>query len=943
MDSAQRKRVDDLFQAALERPPRERDPFLLHASGGDEALEREVRSLLHWHQEAGSFLESPATIPVAGSGLSMAGEQTNDADPLAAGSRLGPYQIEAPIGSGGMGEVFRAVDTRIGRKVAIKVSSRHFSSRFEREARTISSLNHPHICTLYDLGPNYLVMELVEGPTLAERIRQGPIPLEESLAIAKQLADALEAAHETGVVHRDLKPANIKIRPDGSVKALDFGLAKAALEDTGPASNSPAALSSPGMILGTAGYMAPEQARGEKVDKRADIWAFGVVLYEMVSGRPLFERETVSDTLAAVIGEDPDWQRVPLKLQRLLRACLEKDARLRLRDIGDAGRLLEETSGTTSPAQATSLPHYIRIAAVALPALIAAALAFVHFREKPPETPVARLTILPPEGASFDFDVQPFGVPALSPDGRRLVFGTQSSDVSTRLWVRSLDSLTAEPLRGTEQASLSFPFWSPDGHSVGFNANGKLKKVDISSGFTTTLADAENFGGGSWSSKGIIVFAPRRISGGPLLQVPAAGGSPTPATSLDLSRGEVRHTAPSFLPDGRHFLYSAVNPGASERTIYVGSLDSHERRIVTHFQTSQNPLGNSQAVFASGRLLFLRDFTLLAQPFDDKRLVTTGEAVPIGEQIAQFTVSDNGTLVYQSGVPASRTLAWLDRTGMRLASVGEPGTLGRMFLSPDGKRAIVAVFDRQANNRDLWIYELAGNRRSRFTFDPADELEGVWSPDGSQIVFGSRRRGHYDLYRKQSSGAGAEELLYADDLIKYPSSWSPDGKFVMYYTYGDPKTGNDIWVLPLGGERKPFPFLKTSANEQQGQFSPDGKWVLYRSDDSGRFEIYVAPFPGPGGKRQVSVSGGEQARWRADGKEIFYVEPDGRLMAVGVGDKGAELEIGAVRPLFGPLRTGGGFQYDVSADGQRILAVMPNEHTAPAPLTVVLNWTAGLK
>jgi Tol biopolymer transport system component len=548
---------------------------------------------------------------------------------------------------------------------------------------------------------------------------------------------------------------------------------------------------------------------------------------------------------------------------------------------------------------------------------------------------------VPPEGARFEFDVEPFGSPALSPDGRNLVFGARWGDGTGRLWMRALDSIAARPLRGTDAAAYAYPFWSPDGRMVGFSADGKLKKIDLSSGFTTVLTDTTNFGGGSWNSAGTIVFAPKRVGSGALMQIPAAGGARTTATVLDTTRGERLHTFPWFLPDGRHFLYFASTGGddlniggTSQKTVNLGSLDSYESRIVTH--------ADAPAVYASGYLLFLRDSVLLAQPFDDKRFVTTGEPVPIGQQVAEFTASGNGALVFEVGTAVSRTLAWLDREGKMLGRVGEPGTLGRTFLSRDGKRAVTGVFDRAANNRDLWIYDLLSGRRRRLTFDPASEQEGIWSPDGRRIIFSSARSGVYDLYIKRADGSGAEELLYANKLTKYPSSWSPDGRFILYYAYGDPKTGNDIWVLPLEGERKPVPFLRTGAIEQQGQFSPDGKWVAYRSNESGRFEIHLAPFPGPGVKYQVSIAGGEQPRWRGDGKELFYIGSDGRLMAVPISAGKSGLVIGAPQPLFGTLRTGGGFEYDVSADGQRILAVVPNEKAAE-PLSVVLNWTAGLK
>ena len=867
--------------------------------------------------------------------------QLDDFMSVPAPTRLGPYELVSSIGKGGMGEVWKARDPRLGRDVAIKISAAQFTDRFEREARAIAALNHSNICTLFDVGPNYLVMELVDGPTLAERILQGPIPLEEALGIAKQIADALEAAHEKGIIHRDLKPANIKIRPDGSVKVLDFGLAKAASEAVEYGPDSPTMLSVGGMIIGTAGYMAPEQARGLAVDKRADIWAFGVVLYEMLTAKRLFEGATVSDSLVAILKEEPDLTVVPVKVQRLLRRCLEKDPRRRLRDIGDTMALLDSEPLSTAPLQSgRGMTGWI---AAGVMFGLATLLAFIHFREKAPEAPVVRSSIVPPEKTTFGFDVGPNGVPALSHDGRRLVFGAKSADGSARLWLRSLDSAAAQPLAGTEGADNAYPFWSPDGYSIGFGAEGSLRKVNISGGPAVALADAPGFRGASWSPQGVIVFAPQ--SAGPLQRVLAAGGgTPAPVTELDPARKENSHRWPWFLPDGRHFLYAAVVAGGvNDATILVGSLDSRETRIVAR--------ANSNAVYASGYLLFLRDNILMAQSFDVKRLATTGEAFAVAGQVADhprvvdgfFTVSDKGTLIFQSGVQATQTLTWLDRTGKHIATEGEPGQISNVSLSPDGNRAMVAVFDRSAHNNDLWIYDLKRNLRSRFTFDPAAENAGVWSPDGSQIVFDSERKGHFDLYRKLSSGAGPEELLAADRTAKYPTSWTPDGKFVVYYSTSEQKRGFDLWVLPLEGERKPFPLVKNGFNVQHGQFSPAGGWVAYASDETGRDEIYVAPFPGGGGKRLVSATGGILPRWRGDGKELFYISSDGRLMAAEIAIKGAELEIGAAHPLFGLRLPGVGYQYDVSAGGQRFLAILPTERPAPEPLTLLQNWTAGLK
>jgi serine/threonine protein kinase len=867
--------------------------------------------------------------------------------PLAAGTRLGPYEIVEPIGKGGMGEVYRARDTRLGRDVAVKVSAEKFSERFEREARAIASLNHPNICQLYDVGDNYLVMELIDGPTLADRLKESAIPLDESLKIAQQITTALEAAHEKGIIHRDLKPGNIKITPQGVVKVLDFGLALVAPASAGDPDlvNSPTLTmraTQAGMILGTAAYMSPEQARGKPVDKRTDIWAFGVVFYEMLSGEPLFaqlnNQETVSDILAAVLRHEPDFTQVPASTRRLLKRCLEKDPAKRLRDIADAWALVEEEGESTTPLQ-SRLGMGSRLGsagwALAVVATLAlGALAFIHFREAQPETPVLRTTILPPPKTSFDFQLN-HGPMAVSPDGRRLVFAATSSDGNSQLWVRPLDSLAAQPLFGTEGAS--FPFWSPDSRFVAFFAGGKLKKIDASGGPPHTLADVPNARGGSWSPEGVIVFAALN-TGLPLQRVSAAGG--VPATTVDPKGGSAR--SPWFLPDGRHFLYEQSLGGRI--VLRVASLDSADDRELGE--------ASSNAVYSQGHLLFLRQNTLMAQPFDLKRLILTAEAVPVAEQVQSivspgtigcFSVSATGLLVYQAGgAVGGLRLTWFDRSGKPAGTLGDAAVFGNIEFSPDRRSLAARVVD-QTGNSDIWIYDVARGFGTRFTFDPAAESNPVWSPDGRSIIFSSSRKGQGDLYRKASNGAGAEELLYADSLVKRPTSWSRDGKFLLYYA-ADPKTGLDLLMLPLAGDPKPVPFAPAAFNEQNGQFSWDGRWVAYQSNESGNNEIYAAPFPGPGGKRQISKAGGSFPRWRRDGKEIFYIGGDQRLTAAEVAVKGDALEVGVVRSLFGPIYTSATFYlYDISADGQRILMAVPPAQGSSEPLTLVQNWVSGLK
>jgi len=883
------------------------------------------------------------------------------------------YRITAKLGEGGMGEVYRATDTKLGRDVAIKILPEAFAqdpdrmARFAREAQVLASLNHPNIATIYGVenagGMSVLVMELVEGPTLAERIAPGPLPAEEALPIARQIAEALEAAHERGIVHRDLKPANIKITGPasgnpGQVKVLDFGLAKAPeATGSGDPKNSPTLTmraTQAGVIMGTAGYMSPEQAAGQPVDKRADIWAYGVVLWEMLTGRPLFEGETVSHTLADVLRAEIDLNALPpgtpAVARTILRRCLDRKLKTRLRDIGEARIAIDEYLANPAEAEAEAKPQAATrkpmawMAATGVLAVAAIALGILYFSQQPSELPVERFSIGPPDHATFFKRGGVVSDFALSPDGRRLVFSAQAVGGRQQLWLRSLDTFAAQPLAGTEGAVS--PFWSPDSRSIGFAADGNLKRIEASGGPALTLASAPNFRGGTWSREGVILFTANSTSGTPLQRVPAAGGAARATTKLDDRNGELSHRFPWYLPDGRHFLVAASVSSSDHVLVRTGSLDSMETKALLD--------ANSNTVYAEGHLLYLRESTLMAQPFDPKRLATTGDAVPIAEKVAQnyiantvegmFSVSGNGLLAYTTGESGSLALTWFDRNGKRLSTIGEGGLLGRVHVSPDRKSAAVSVQSR--NNSDIWIYDLARGLRTRFTFDPAPEQEAVWSPDGRTIVFNSNRKGHFDLYRKNADGTGAEELLYGDGLDKSPTSWSPDGKFLLYNS-----NNGDIWVAAMtpGQPAAPVethPWLQTPFAEIQAQFSPDGKWVSYQSNESGRTEIYVAPFPGPGGKRQVSATGGTLARWRRDGKEIFFVAPDNKLMAVEVNVKGATLETGETHPLFGPFITGRGFLYDVSPDGQGFLAVAPPEDSgksAEEAIQVVRNWTATLR
>ena len=885
---------------------------------------------------------------------------------LSRGTQIGSYEVIALIGAGGMGEVYRAHDSRLNRDVALKVLPEAFAAnpermaRFEREAKVLASLNHPNIAAIYGLEVSgairALVMELVEGPTLADRVASGPVPLDETLPIVRQVADAVEYAHDHNTIHRDLKPANIKVTAEGTVKVLDFGLAKALADEPTETdmSNSPTlsmAATMQGVILGTAAYMSPEQARGRKVDRRADVWAFGCVFYELLSGRRVFAGEDVTETLAFVMTKEPALDALPAStppaIRNLLRRCLERNLKRRLQHIGEARIIIEDTLSGAAPAEAVAaqqrkgLLGSTRVAwSAAAVAIFIAALgwgAFAYFRPAPEPPQAVRFFVSPPDGRDLPQPTSAAVIAAapvaVSPDGRRLAFVALGNGGS-QIWVRSLDALTAQPLAGTEGAHS--PFWSPDSRSLGFSTDGKLKKIDVSGGPPITLCDMDAHGG-TWSRDGVIVFNPSATS--PELQkVSAAGGSPTAASAL--GEGETNHRQPFFLPDGRHFLYTAI-PG---RSIYLASLDSAERKLLFNADSSE-------VVYSQGHLLFLREATLMAQPFDERSLELTGEAFPIAEEIQTnvnanpygfFSVSEGGVLAYRTGESvAGSQLTWFDRTGKPIGLLGVPLVQTELSLSPDGRKASVVIPD-SAGRLDIWLYDVARGLKTRFTSDPASDNFVLWSPDGSRIIFRSNRKGHYDLYQRAADMSGAEELLLEDNFDKRPLGWSSDGRFILYGSLGGP-TREDLFVLPLSGDRKPVPFLQTPFAETRGQLSPDGRWVLYVSDESGQQqEVYVTPFPGPGGKSQVSTTGGSWARWRRDGSEIFYLSPDNRLMVAAVNGRGPNFEVGAVKPLFDLRAVTGGYRYDVSADGERFLINTSTVQATAAPITVVVNWTAGL-
>jgi serine/threonine protein kinase len=916
---------------------------------------------------------------------------------LTPGTRLGVCDIIAQIGVGGMGEVYQATDTNLKRQVAIKVLPASVAgdadrlARFQREAEVLAALNHPNIGAIYGLEKTAdftaLVMELVEGEDLSQRIARGAIPIEEALPIATQIAEALEAAHEQGIIHRDLKPANIKVRSDGTVKILDFGLAKAMEPAAGSSPNlsmSPTittpAMTQAGMILGTAAYMSPEQARGKTVDRRADIWAFGAVLYEMLTGQRAFDGEDMTEVLGAVVRLEPNFDAlspdVPARVRRVLTLCLRKDVRQRAQAMGDVRLALEGAFETAvfpaaidaAAAVRNTPPVSLRVwqAAATLFALTTIAGAAVWWSASRATTPaVTRFFVYPPEKTTFVTFNRPGTSVAISPDGSKLAFTARDASGKILLWMRPVDSLTAQPLPGTDEAA--YPFWSPDSRFIGYFAQQKLVKIAASGGPPQTLCSTGVDGnrGGTWSQDGTIVFSTG--PGKSLSRVSSAGGQPS--EFMRLATGQTQYGFPWFLPDGRHLLFyayaisdfpsisSSRSSGEDVAGVYVGSLDAADSKRLA--------AADSAAVYdsQSGHLLFVRQGTLLAQPFDPKTLALAGASFPIAERVeagvirgmAAFSVSTKGVLAYGvgAGTAAGLQMAWFDRQGKQVEAVGPPGNYRGIDLAPDGTH--VGAHRHDGNGGDIWVTDLSRSTTSRFTFDASQENQSpIWSPDGTRIVYGSIRNGKSGLYQKLANNAGTEERLVESNVTMLPVSWSPDGKSIVYLdTDTDPKTGADLWLLPLSGDRKPSPLLHTAFNESHGQISPDGKWLAYESNETNRFEVYVQPFPSGAGKWQVSTNGGHFPRWRRDGRELFYMAQSsgGKIMAVDIKPMGSTFEAGTPRELFDSpyinlAHRGGRYHtFAVSPDGQRFLIPHPpSSDTAglTMPIAVVENWAAGL-
>lgn len=872
-----------------------------------------------------------------------------------------------------MGEVYLARDTRLERNVAIKILPAHLSSsmelkaRFEREARAASALKHPHICHLYDIGSQdgtaFLVMEYLEGVTLADRLRKGALPLKEMLVLGRQIAEALATAHRAGILHRDLKPGNVMLTASGA-KLLDFGLAKASATVSGAAAvaggmtpSTPtmtiAQLSFPakgvtqrGTVVGTFQYMAPEVLQGSEADARSDIFSLGCVLYEMVTGKPAFEGKSQLSVLTAILEKDPEpVSRIqpasPGELDHLLNACLEKnpeerfqtahDVKMQLKWIAEASALAQKPTGRGIAHVAWLLAGFSILLLLSVAG---------YFAFSPHSMPVVRSHILPPPGTSFVTTIPTSGPPVISPDGTRLAFTARDDKGKVLLYIRQLDSLVSTPFPGSDDAM--YPFWSPDSREIGFFADGKLKRISAAGGPPQTICDATNGRGGSWSKEGVIVFTPTASQA--IWRVSANGGTPVAASKLDTADGQNSQRWPWFLPDGKHFLFWARSSrGIQEHALFAGELGSLNARLIAKTE--------SMAIYASGYLLFMRDQTLMAQPFNPRRVELTGEPVPVAEHVAInggtnrpiFSVSENGTLIYQSGeLGAGWNLSWLSREGKQIGSISPQDRYFDPALAPDGTRLAVTVYGTQGTG-DIWVFDLARGTKTRLTFGPTLQQAAVWSPDGKIIFYASNAKGPPHIYAKAADGGGSERpVLETSDAIEIPGGISPDGKYLICQrrTFAAGTQGSfGIWAVPLLGEQKPFPIVQTTFDNRLPQISPDGRWMAYQNSESGRNEVYITAFPTGGAKWQVSTTGGFQARWRHDGKELFFVNSTDDIMAVDVSTSSNAIKLGVPHVLFhavGVQRLAGA--YDVTADGRKFLLNSGNLKEDSEPMTLVQNW-----
>ena len=897
---------------------------------------------------------------------------------LIAGTKLGRYEIRSVIGVGGMGEVYRASDPKIGRDVAIKVLPADFSAdkervaRFEQEAQAAGALSHPNILPIYDIdsqdGILYVVSELLEGEELRQRLDEGPIPLRKVTDYAQQIVSGLSAAHEKGIVHRDLKPENLFITNDDRVKILDFGLAKLRETDSnihGSEDATRRAMTDPGVVMGTVGYMSPEQVRGQMTDHRSDIFSFGLILYEMITGRRAFQEESMAETMSAIVKEEPPEMsesnpNISPSLERIVRRCLEKKPERRFQSTADLGFALESLSAPTSssgtnlttaaralvdePAARSAWSGRLAWAAAALFLLTTVLMSGLYLRRAELRNPTMRFSLAPPDKTSFA------EASAISPDGQQVAFISVGTAGVTSLWVRPLASAESRLLIGTEGAS--FPFWSPDSRSIGFFAGNKLRKIDAAGGPSQTLAEASTDPrGGAWAPDGTILFAPNTLS--PLMRVSASGGPVSEVTALDAQSGQTSHRWPTFLPDGKHFIYFGRGSQTERQGLFASSLEAKEPK----FLIPTGVTGAYTEAEGKGYLLFIRESTLMAQPFDAGKLTLSGEAITLVQGVSSFPgeagptgyaafSASTGNLIYRTGDRQTTRLTWFDRSGKALEAVTEPGDYHEPSLSADGKKLLFSRLEGSAL-ADIYLLDMARGSTTRLTFSADNEGASVFSPDESQVVFFSTRAGKNDFYRKASSGAGNDELVLSGAANRYLDSWSRDGKYLSFEENGGPQTKFDLWILPMTGEPKPFVYLNSDFQETHSQFSPDGRWVAYTSDETGRSEVYVQSFPIGSGKWQISTNGGDQAQWRGDGKELFYMAPDRNLMAVAVSG-GTTIDPGRPAVLFQTSVPVSGIvddrnNYVPTRDGQRFMVNNLADTVNSQPLTLVLNWAADLK
>ena len=877
---------------------------------------------------------------------------------LMAGRMLGPYEIVAPLGAGGMGEVYRARDTRLGRDVAVKVLAQHLTAnpdvraRFEREAKSISSLNHPHICTLHDIGregdTDYLVMELVEGETLAHRIAKGALPIDQTLKIGMEIAEALTRAHKAGIVHRDLKPGNVMLTKSGA-KLMDFGLARAAATENSSSSSgvtmtalphSPSAerpLTAEGTIVGTFLYMSPEQLEGKDADPRSDLWALGCVLYEMATGKKAFQGKSQASLIGAIMNSEPRAIAeispfAPPALQHVVRACLAKDPEdriqtaqdvmLQLRWIAEGGSQAGIPPPVAARRRVRERTAWIVAAAMTVATI---ALAIRLLTSSAPEAQLVRFEISPPPEIQFQ------DAPRISPDGLHLAYNATDSTGMSRVWVRPLGSLTAQSLVGTEGANR--PFWSPDSRFLGFIAGGKLKKVPVTGGPLTVICDAATGADGCWSKDGVILFDGRATD--PILRVSAAGGVATPVAGPD-SSAALQVGWPEFLPDGRHFLFLTIRP---QPTLCIGDLQSSDIRKL-------GPCESQVQYVNPGYLLFSRSGSLVMQRFDGRALKLVDEPIPVAEQVSSsaiggsdFRASDNGILVYSTRRAQEGELVEFTRAGNRVRTIPCPPSSMAPVLSPDQRRIAVRVLEDQSRGRDIWVVEIDRQITTRLTFDTANENYPVWSPDGKRIAFWFDVAGGSGIYVKQLTGSGEQEVLHRIDQEAILSDWSNDGNLI-FFGVDSPNNASDVWILEMTGERKTYPFLNGPFNEAQAQLSPDGRYLAYSSDESGQFEIYIQTFPERSEKWQISSRGGSDPVWRSDGKELFYLSSAQQMMSVEIssGETFAPALPRTLFPVVVLFPVGPRNHYAVKADGSAFYIVAPRDQLSLPSTTVVVNW-----